>query len=69
MLARRERLKQQHGNGNGFGLTLGQWAAVQGIELTPEMVEAMLGFPEGWTDCACSGTPSMFASPDSSGRP
>lgn len=29
MLARRERLKQQHKNGNGFGLTLGQWVAVR----------------------------------------
>lgn len=59
MLARRERLKRQHGNGNGFGLTLGQWCAMNGVELTPEMVEQMLGFPEGWTDCGCSATPSM----------
>lgn len=58
MLARRERLKQQHGNGNGFGLTLGQWAAVNGVDLTPEMVEAMLGFPAGWSGCGCSATPS-----------
>lgn len=57
MLARRERLKRQHGNGNGFGLTLGQWAAVESIDLTPEMVEAMLGFPAGWTACACWATP------------
>lgn len=69
MLARRERLKQQHGNGNGFGLTLGQWCAVEGITLAPEMVEAMLGFPLGWTDCGCSGTPSMSASPAGSARP
>ncbi|HVQ45128.1 MAG TPA: hypothetical protein VMT30_09315 [Candidatus Saccharimonadia bacterium] len=63
MLARRERLKAQHGNGNGFGLTLGQWAAIEGVELTPEMVEQMLGFPPGWTDCACSVTPSTLTSP------
>lgn len=29
MLARRERLKAQHGNGNGFGLTFSQWVAVK----------------------------------------
>jgi hypothetical protein len=59
MLARRERLKREHGNGNGFGLTLGQWCAVEGMNLTPELVEAMLGFPDRWTDCGCSETPSM----------
>jgi hypothetical protein len=57
LLARRERCKAQHANGNGFGLTLGQWAALQGFDLTPEMVEVMLGFPVGWTDCAASATP------------
>lgn len=62
MLARRERLKAQHGNGNGFGLTLGQWCAMNGVDLTPEMVERMLGFPVGWTDCGCSATPSMSES-------
>lgn len=56
---RRERCREKHGNGNGFGLTLGQWAALNGVELTPEMVEAMMGFPPGWTDCACSETPSI----------
>lgn len=25
MIARRERVKEKHGNGNGFGLTLGQY--------------------------------------------
>lgn len=62
MLARRERLKQKHGNGNGFGLTLGQWCAVNETELTPEMVEEMLGFPRGWTDCECSAMLSMSGS-------
>lgn len=58
LLARRERCKEKHGNGNGFGLTLGQWAALNGVELTPEAVEEMMGFPPGWTDCGPSGTPS-----------
>lgn len=69
MLARRERLKQEHGNGNGFGLTLGQWAAVNSVELTPEMMEGMLGFPVGWTDCGCSATPLMSESAGGSGTP
>lgn len=49
MLERRKRCKETSGNGNGFGLTLGQWAALNEIELTPELLEMLMGFPEGWT--------------------
>ena len=63
LLERRERCRERTGNGNGFGLTLGQWCAIEGVDLTPEMVEEMLGFPAGWTDCAASETPSMSESP------
>jgi hypothetical protein len=49
MLERRQRCKDRTGNGNGFGLTLGQWAALNNIALTPERVEQMMGFPVGWT--------------------
>lgn len=58
VIARRKRCKQKHGNGNGFGLTLGQWCAMNEMELAPEMVEEMMGFPAGWTACASSETPS-----------
>lgn len=68
LLARRERCKREHGNGNGFGLTLGQWCAVHAVELTPEMVEQMLGFPAGWTDCAASATPLTCDPPAGSGN-
>lgn len=67
LLARRERCRQQHRNGNGFGLTIGQWCAIQRIDLTPELVEAMLGFPVGWTDCAASATRLTFGSHAPSG--
>jgi hypothetical protein len=49
MLARRERCRRRTGNGNGFGLTLGQFCALQGISLTPELQERLMGFPEGWS--------------------
>jgi hypothetical protein len=59
MLARRRRCKERTGNGNGFGLTLGQWAAVNlGTPyLHPEFVEALLRFPVTWTESAASATP------------
>jgi hypothetical protein len=57
MLSRREKCKRQHGNGNGFGLTLSQQLAAWGLELEPELAEAIQGFPIGWTDCEGLGTP------------
>jgi hypothetical protein len=50
MLGRRERCRERHGNGNGFGLTLGQYCAVNGISMTPALLESLMGFPDGWTD-------------------
>lgn len=52
LLARRGRCKARHGNGNGFGLTLGQFCAVEGIDCTPDLAEMLMGFPSGWTDVA-----------------
>jgi hypothetical protein len=49
MLSRRKRCKERTGNGNGFGLTLGQWCALNGVEMSPEMVERLMGVPPGWT--------------------
>lgn len=58
MLARRERLKKAKKNGNGFGLTLGQWTALtEGGEPSPAWVEWLMGFPMGWTETAASVTP------------
>ena len=37
-----------------------------GGRLSPVFVEQMLGFPEGWTDCAPSETPSSHNAPTSS---
>lgn len=50
LLSRRERCKEKHRNGNGFGLTLGQHCALIGVEPTPGLLEGLMGFPEGWTD-------------------
>jgi hypothetical protein len=58
LLARRQRCKEKHGNGNGFGLTLGQWCAVHGVEMTPELVELLMGFPVGWTEGSVSVLPA-----------
>lgn len=74
MLARRERMKSKHGNGNGFGLTLGQYCATHKIDLTPGFVEKLMGFPPDWTDartaisndCEGSATPSCPRSPSTS---
>jgi hypothetical protein len=36
--------------------------------LSPRFVEAMMGFPDGWTVCVPSATPSSLASPPSLGK-
>jgi hypothetical protein len=49
VMERRRSCKKRHDNGNGFGLTLGQWCALHKVTMTPELVEQMMGFPAGWT--------------------
>lgn len=72
---RRERLKAEHKNGNGFGLTLSM--AVQDAaysddnpkpsgSLNPTWVEWLMGFPLGWTALEPSETPSSRKSRSSS---
>jgi hypothetical protein len=40
LIARREECKERHGNGNGFGLTLNQWAK---LYPTPNAADALGG--------------------------
>jgi hypothetical protein len=35
-------------------------------KLNPRWVEFLMGFPDGWTDCAVSATPSSLRSPNTS---
>jgi hypothetical protein len=67
LLARREKYKRKYGN-NGFGLTLGQYCLLNNVELTPELVEGLMGFPEKWTDLEDSETPSCPKSRNGSGE-
>jgi hypothetical protein len=66
---RREECKATSDAGNGFGLTLTQWAALfpkptlgrhvkreEGGQLNPTWVEWLMGFPLEWTVCEPSGT-------------
>lgn len=53
LIARRERCREKHKNGNGFGLTLGNALTLAGEtdgELNPAWVEWLMGFPAGWTE-------------------
>ena len=51
LIARRERCKAKHKNGNGFGLTLGNYLTMQGCdgEMSPMWIEQLMGWPIGWT--------------------
>ena len=49
LLERRRETKERVGNGNGFGLNLGQFCLVHGIEMTLELYESLMGFPENWS--------------------
>jgi hypothetical protein len=70
LLERREMMKAKHGNGNGFGLTLGQTATITGVSmngspaqtekrgaLNPEFVCWLMGFPTEWDACGVTVTP------------
>jgi len=67
LLQRRAECKERTGNGNGFGLTLGQFACLEahGVDtagssattekpgaLAPEFVAWLMGFPPEWLACA-----------------
>jgi hypothetical protein len=47
---------------------LGQPRSADGLVLNPRFVEAMMGFPDDHTACACSGIRSSLSRPRSRGR-
>ena len=67
LLQRRAECKERTGNGNGFGLTLGQFATLNGSQeqtekpgaLNPEFVCWLMGFPLVWVSCGVSGMQSI----------
>ena len=69
--ARRQECKERTGNGNGFGLTLGQAAPLLTAStekhgaLNPEFVRWLMGYPEEWGSC---GATAMQSSPKSPQR-
>ena len=68
LLERRAECKERTGNGNGFGLTLGQFACLNTNgsseptekrgALNPEFVCWLMGYPTEWVNCAGSETRS-----------
>lgn len=79
LLDRRARVKEATGNGNGFGLTLGQFAMVDSIgsseptekrgALNPAFVCWLMGFPPEWVSCGVSAMRSIPARPRRSSPP
>lgn len=68
--ARKGLLPTVKGNHNRAGLTSrsgdGLATAVGPGPLSPRFVEWLMGFPDGWTDCEPSETPSSHSAPKSS---
>lgn len=69
LLERRAQCKERTGNGNGFGLTLGQQACLEGAgtenpgALNPAFPCWLMGFPAEWDAYAPTETPSSRKSP------
>lgn len=75
LLARREKSKEKHGNGQGFGLTLNQWVRLVEWQTTgttadgivnPEWIGWCAGFPMRWSEIEDTETPSALSSPSGS---
>lgn len=66
LVTRRERQKALGRNGNGFGLNLGQYCAINEIPFSVELLETLMGFPAGWTKTTSDGSemPSCLPSPN-----
>jgi hypothetical protein len=71
LMERRAECKERTGNGNGFGLTLGQFATLEATNgssaptarrgaLNPEFVCWLMGFPAEWV---CCGVLAMRSTP------
>ncbi len=79
LLERRQECKERTNNGNGFGLTLGQFATLENTNgppeqterrgaLNPEFVCWLMGFPAEWVSCGVSAMQSILALPRPSSK-